>query len=1214
MQRLPSQPTQQPPRKQLIDTAIANNDSATLSSMGLNNSERGYVVRQQSLKTATPNLAAEKKALLAKTMQNAKTNVTKEAHARPSFDVPRAVSNLGDELAGVGPGLVSTAIAAYHHPIRTAEQVGKATIHSVGETIHHPVRQAQNDPLGLISNVASAFAIPGSVVGRAGAVADAARASDVGALAKVAKVGKAAVQQPRPVERSVVTARNEAGQTTHAVHPLASINHSMGLLQKHVIDPVTQFALDHPDSPAAKILNSRLVGPQVKVGREMRAAERVKTTAAQAPAAAIARAGKKLSAAEAKAVLIKASGRPLEDWQQLEQNAIKQGIGVPKAQRAQLQLTKAAVKHMDSPRVAAAADVMKRAMDENGALKGMTEEEQLQRLGAHSLAIQHGAAGFEGLNPAQKLHDLESSLTPSPTLKAAMAERDRIANAHERVLKQEELFHQQAPKDLGFKTEPTLTAAKVQERLQQIGEERPTDPTANPPAWRRTRDNLVALRDQLAAHENGKPVEVPPAANPFRDKIVQLGHALETAQAHVDRLAPDEAATQARIAELRQQLIDEGKNVRKAGGFYTPMLRESKPLRQRVSSLVGGRQNRYGQSAVMPREEKNYPYEGGMLARGDYKTDVARVTSSAYRNTQSIAQARRVHQALYDMGKPTKAEAGGEKYAEAVRPTQAVSESLKRMANTENPLKAAKGERPLAAAIKSWYDETQAQPGEDIRYVDKRMLAPLRPYEPLMGKIGEGIDRGNQIIRVGRYLVPRYLQWLPQNFAFTAPRQGLWMARNAIKWKTEFPRLDPAVRDRIYSVMGGGPSHSLEGDNQFLAKSQEHLAGFWNKVNDEVPRAMAWIHEAESAGFHNAAGYTKLATDPKLEQKFIQVTRRANKEAGDYSLTNTERATLKKLVPSWAWDKAASQYVGRLLIEHPYLSRFLATEGSQGQKQVDAFYQHLHGLMPSWMAGVLPLNSHEGFNTSGISPTDTPAQLLQIAAGQEAPAHSLAPIPAALGELAFGRSVSGGPQSRGQTLLKTVEKFGPAREIATLTGKPGLFAAGPSAMIQDALGSPIEQVDMKQAAKSGLTTLGTRSQKDAVTRQKALEQTGAMIRATNAPPEWRKAYMVGTAAEVDRNQAKAAAQRALPKGQKLSEVQKYKITMQILLSHKMMDKSQYQKAVSAIPKMTGHQLNYWERKAWEDLGPGKILSEFRSYYHKQQEAKQKPVGAAAANG
>jgi hypothetical protein len=1034
-------------------------------------------------------------------------------------------TNLASELAGVGPGLVSTAVAAYHHPLATAEQVGKTTYHSLGQTIHHPGRQLENDPLGLITNVALPFAAAGSVAGRAAAI------GDEGSLAGKAA---AAIRAPRPVERTLVTARDEAGNATQAVHPLGSANYSAGMLQKHVVDPIHQFVLDHPQSRAAQILNSRVAGAQVKVGREIRAAERVRTAAATAPATQVARVGKKLSAPEAKAVQIVASGVHPDVWASLERHALEQGIGETGAHRLQLGLTQRAAKLVDTPRVQAAADAMRGAIGAREQIRGMSEDEILHRLGAHALAIEHGATGFVGKNPVERLHDLQAMLEEPP-------------------------------------------GVDVQGKINQL-------------------EGLLKAR-----HVEGRAAAVAKYSG-VEQKLARL-RAQPPGMGEYERAGwMQDVADQANA--LHDEIRAAGERVKAKGGFYLPMQRESKPLAP-LRGLVGGRRSKYGMSAAV-REERNYPYEGGMLKRGDYRTDVAALTNRAFRQAQSIDQAKRIHAAVYDMAKPTKEEAGGERFAEAVRPKQVVSESLKRSANALEPLKVERGDQTLHDLVNSWYDEMRAHPGEDVRYIDKRLLAPLRPYEPKLGAVGERIDQGNQLVRIGRYMLPRYLQWLPQNVAFTLPRQRFWMVRNAARWKTEFPKLAPEVRDRIFAVMGHGASRALEGDTHFLGGTQERLAEFWNRVNDIGPRVMAWIHEAESAGFKGAAGYTRLVTDPALESKFIEVTRRANKEAGDYAISNVERATLKKLVPSWAWDKAASQWVGRLLIEHPYLARLLAYSGHTGQNEIDKFFAHLHGLVPSWLQGVLPLGPHSGLETSGLLPTDTPAKLLEIASGQLAPVHEFAPIPAAGLELATGLNPSGGKISRLQALEQLATKrFGPGREIATAVGKPGgVFASGPKAAILDALGYPVEDVEMAKAAASGLRSQGTQSQKDTFARQKALETAGAMIHHLNVPDDWRKTYMVATSATVDRDQAKAAARRALPSGQRLPARQGYAITMRVLRDDGMMTAQQYQSAISAAPKMTDKQLAYWERRAWDELGPGAVLRDFHRYYRTAYNAKK----------
>jgi hypothetical protein len=1098
-----------------------------------------------------------------------------EAGALPAFkpvlDSGGWFAKLADELAGVGPGLAKQAYnvgkglvedtaQAVEHPgnanigatAKAVDPIAHGIVHSFGETIHHPGRQFNEDPLGFLTNTLGSIAPVGSVAGRAGAIADAARAADLSGLAK------AAIKTPAPVERTL----NIGGGET--VHPLGSINHSVGLIQKHVIDPVTQHALDHPNGRLAQLLNGpvtgRFIGPAVKVGRELRAQERVRTAQAPGktigdfgqatPAGKVARLGRassKLSAAQAKAVMIHASGRTPEEWAQLEQHAIEQGLGNPDAHAVQLGLTKQAATYLDPgnvhPLVEQAANVFRGAIGAREKALEMQPEDVYHRLGAHSFAIEHGANGFVGEHPAETVARLQTEIgrrngyTPAPGVSLARVRAD--------------------------------TEQKLADNLKlqdQLGETRPLTTDA------------LALRNKLA-----------------------------------------DIADHEQITQLHAQMVAEGKRVHEAGGFYIKMQPESKPL-ARLTSLIGSRRNQYGMGAV--RAPKTHAYEGGMLMRGDYRTNVAALTGRAFHEAQSLEAAKRVRETLYAMGKQAPEEAGGEHFAEAIRPTSAVSESLKAATNQIDKGGVRAGENPaLSDLINSWYDHTKASPGEDVRYVDKRTLAPLRPYEPILGKAGELVDRGNQIVRIGRYLLPRYLQWLPQNIGFTLPRQGVFMVRNLVKYKTEFPKLDAGVRDRIYSVMGAGPSHGLQGDSAFLAGPQAHLAEFWNKVNDAGPRALAWIHEAETAGFHNAAGYTRLATDPRFERQFIAVTRRANKEAGDYQISNAERATLKKLVPSWAWDKAASQWVGRLLIEHPYVSQLLAESGREGKQQVDAFFQNIGGMLPSWLQGVLPLNAHRGLDTSGIVATDTPAQLLEGARGL-APgattgrgqlASQLAPIPTFALDTLLGQTKYGTKDTTGLAPVTQLAKsFQPGGIVYEGLHPGGTFGGGWEDAGLRALGFPVEHIDFQRASKSGLTeylnTLGSgpRAQFKALRTLQEIPSKLVLLekRGVHLPIEFVQGLRTGIQREAARQQAFAsAAAHAGVKVGHLASVDRLKVTV-IEAEKYGLATDEAQQILAAAGQLDDRQLAQLEARVWAGFGN-------TAYVHAWQRVTTPPKRTAA---
>lgn len=935
--------------------------------------------------------------------------------AIPSITVEK---NLGKELIGMGPGLgelaygtgkdIKKSIETGKVSLPTLKAAGEAQIHSFGQTIHHPLKQLENDPLGLLVNAGSIFALPGSVIGRASAMKE---ASGVGATAK------ALVKTPQPPLRTIKTPGGD-------LHPITSKSYSIGMIQRHVIDPIRQSMLDkNQDS----IVGGKIMGPQVSVGREMRATEQVRTAlqgsegatlkkyGATAPSKAAKIVGRdtgsilkgktKLSAAQQKAVQITASGRPFEEHAQLEANAIthltqnvipalkvkiaqaKNGRNLRrqlrtaqehvKAHELQQSLTVAAGKHMGSALVKQAALAASKAIERREEIRGMTEDETLHRLGAHASQIEHLAKddGFGSESPIEALGRIESEGNASP---------EELAAAH-------------------------------------------------------------------------------------------------------------------------QAIIAKGREAQTNGAFYLPMQGELRKVTRGGMTHVRASVGDYG---IGPgRKEANHPYGGKLLRTGAYRTDMTNLAARALHDANREASAQRIHAALYK-------QAADEPFPGSIpiRKSSTTPPELKRQVNAidRGEIRGGEYHEPfLSQLVKSWFDPNAAAPGEGIRYIARNRVGPLSPYVPQLGPLGERIDRLNQIPRMGRYLTPAYLKWLPQNLVFAGVHQGPFIIRNAKTLFSTVRELSPEDYDKLTELSGQPLSMGLAGDTPIGRAATMKLAAFWTHVTDHMARMLTILHELHNEGIRTADQMHVALNAPigsALETKTIMAGRRANQAAGRYVLTNTERATLKKLIPIWPWIHAATHWTVSLFRDHPYQSLVYGSQGSQGVKEVEAFYNAVGGHVPANLESSIP-TSMGALDTSVLSAAETPGALLEDASGliPGVPSEYRGELMGDLGGVVAsgiselqGLTKYGGTDRKGEAPIQQLENsFAPYGDIklAENASTTKSTEGGPAAALFRITGIPLSPTNYAVAGKQGLTDLKAKGlPQDAATAELAANR-GAIANA-----------------------------------------------------------------------------------------------------------------------
>jgi hypothetical protein len=409
-----------------------------------------------------------------------------------------------------------------------------------------------------------------------------------------------------------------------------------------------------------------------------------------------------------------------------------------------------------------------------------------------------------------------------------------------------------------------------------------------------------------------------------------------------------------------------------------------------------------------------------------------------------------------------------------------------------------KGYSSEAAIGKKFADMVETDPAKvtadphAFTFIPRGTWQRMKLFQPGTGplaKTADVIDRGTQMIRIGRFLHPGYAAWAAQNGILHLTQAGMFGFRNAWQLRNEFPRMtdeEKAVFDNAVGAghFGGGIARASAGSetSKFSGLSKS-LAGFWHKVDDRYWRRMSLIHELNHQGYHSAEDWANLMRTDNPE--FRKIGRLSQKEAIDYSeMSPSERATFQKMFTAWGWTRGASTYTMRYPLQHPVQFQALAQVAKQGEKQVNNFYSGKNGMAPSWLRGYLPLghgNAPFMLGGSTINPGETFGNLLAEIPGAtkgqtESLAQEEAPVPASLQEMLtgmtrYGQALKGNKRIE-QPLTDLAHRFTPYSTIQNLLANKkggGTFAQGPEAAAAQFLGAPLEKLNnAKQVAALGM--------------------------------------------------------------------------------------------------------------------------------------------------
>jgi hypothetical protein len=532
-------------------------------------------------------------------------------------------------------------------------------------------------------------------------------------------------------------------------------------------------------------------------------------------------------------------------------------------------------------------------------------------------------------------------------------------------------------------------------------------------------------------------------------------------------------------------------------------------------------------------------------------------------------------------------------------------------------------------------EKLKADPGA-YQYIPKAMWKRLRPGERSYGDpVVKGmnyIDAGNQAIRSGRFIHPGYAAWGVQNGVLHLSQAGMHVFRNVHQLRNEVPKMTPEWLAKFNNAVGaghfgGGIARATGGgEESYFKGTTKGLASLWHNVDDKVPRQLSLIHELNRMGYHNAEDWTKLMKENPV--KFRSIAQKAQHQAIDYAeMSPTERATMQKLFTAYGWTRGASTYTARFALEHPVQATVLSELAKEGKKQRDAFWSKQGGMVPSWLAGSMPLgigSKHPGLLASGdINPGETLGAALGslglLPGSSESPSEQLGPAAQGLYEFAtgrdrFGNLIRGGLTGRAQQAAgDTAKRFTPLSYLNMFAGAKkggGTFLEGAKPFALSELGIPYKQLrDPKTTAALGMkdyeSTLAKPAEIQFRTQQaiKQLPHEMAMYSKANGTP-YDHAQVAAIKGDLDAKeqldlwQYHYAASKGVHSYRSLPAVDKAEGAVKFLLANKHMTPSDARDAMAQIAQIkrdnSETEMSQMATDLWQYYPIGQIATQWKS--------------------
>lgn len=279
-----------------------------------------------------------------------------------------------------------------------------------------------------------------------------------------------------------------------------------------------------------------------------------------------------------------------------------------------------------------------------------------------------------------------------------------------------------------------------------------------------------------------------------------------------------------------------------------------------------------------------------------------------------------------------------------------------------------------------------------VRWIDRRIIKDIREAGVTQGramKVVRGVNAPVRFAQVYARPIAYFAQNYPQNYIMGAYLHGPRAVAKAMK----AARKDRGtlLGDITEQAMGTARTESYRigaGRKGKLAEAGQRYTERLTSATDRDFRGAMWKTRARERGYLTDADQVRLATDPKLRDDYIAVTRRARKDAVDFdSLTPDERQAAE-FIYFYPWTSRSTAWAARTIANRPVRTAVIA----QGAKVAHEKEEQRLGPHPSWMAGML--KTRWGLiNPIYAAPFGTQAELAQtardVAKGRKSPAEAV---------------------------------------------------------------------------------------------------------------------------------------------------------------------------------------------------------------------------------
>lgn len=662
----------------------------------------------------------------------------------------------------------------------------------------------------------------------------------------------------------------------------------------------------------------------------------------------------------------------------------------------------------------------------------------------------------------------ELVVNPSPKLADALAEGRALSDRMTAAKLEQGLISEHSAAESPYHTLRLMSGATVVPKGDAVPSPALRIATAN-------RDSLAAQHEAVAtaeakwASENGghltpggvRVEDTPAASNPFRNKLVTVGHQLQAAQAKVDRLAKPALETGVVGGKPIEQIAKELAAAGKEQPFYVPDSAYTAGMRGgRFSSKPSG----FAEPTMPGSSKQNlgvFASKGMINVHADALGNEMRVLAN---RTEASALHDEIVKHAAELPKGTPLPAGYE-YLK-LNSGESTAPYTERMSGQFE-----KGLDPAYSADKVLtHDATD--PNIATRH-GNRLIVPSTVRQILESKAVtyNGALQHllyNQPLSVWKHLVlglrPMFFGNITVGNSILGALQMAPGFRGVAGWlnqvvpgaekvlgsKLTDATMTDVLPEQKLGTFGGsvGMSKSAITGSSKLARGASRayqgvmpatiayenvlrraMAEGWAKASPEVQSVMR-----ANGGDVNAALQAVANTHPQV---INDISARIDDAFGNYRSYNKLERAIKQFVPFYGWDRHIVSSMARLALERPQALDALLQAGEVGAQRRDAQL----GSLPSYMSGDVKLPGLPGIlgglggrqpvlNTGSLNPFNTFADLLQ----NPVAAAGLSPIIDSLIEEHTGRSSLTGAKLKQDPFLSMLEDLPQVRPVLEAAG------------------------------------------------------------------------------------------------------------------------------------------------------------------------------------